>query len=89
MRGLRLMRVHGGPRGAVGGPRTEARPLGLIRRDFLLQGCDHGVGGLRTVELQRGTEKGVGLSPRLSESTQLLRVTRANFGRVLRLGTDR
>ena len=37
---LRLTRVHGGPGGAVCGPRTEARPLGLIRRDFLLQSLD-------------------------------------------------
>ena len=51
MRGIRLTWVRGGPGGAVGGPRTEARPLGLIRRDFLLKGCDHGVGGLSTVEL--------------------------------------
>ena len=51
MRGLRLTRVRGGPGNAVCGPRTEARPLGLIRRDFLLKGCDHGVGGLSTVEL--------------------------------------
>lgn len=86
---MRRTRGHGGPGGAVGGPRTEARPLGVIRRHFLLQIRDGGVGGLRTVELQQGTEKGVGLGPRLSESTQLLRVTRANFGRVLRLGTDR
>ena len=40
-----------GSPGAVCGPRTEARPLGVIRRHFLLKGCDHGVGGLRTVEL--------------------------------------
>ena len=51
MRGLRLTRVRGGPGGAVCGPRTETRPLGVIRRHFLLKGCDHGVGGLRTVEL--------------------------------------
>ena len=48
---MRLTRVRGGPGGAVGRPRTEARPLGLIRRDFLLKGCDYGVGGLSTVEL--------------------------------------
>ena len=51
MRGLRLTRVRGGPGSAVCGPRTEARPLGVIRRHFLLKGCDHGVGGFRTVEL--------------------------------------
>ena len=37
---LRLTRVRGGPGGAVCGPRTEARPLGLIRRHFLLQSRD-------------------------------------------------
>ena len=47
----RLTRVRGGPGGAVGSPRTEARPLGVIRRHFLLKGYEHGVGGLRTVEL--------------------------------------
>ena len=51
MRGPWLTRVRGVPGGAVCGPRTEARPLGLIRRHFLLKGCDHGVGGLCTVEL--------------------------------------
>ena len=51
MWGSRLTRVRGGPGGAVGSPRTEARPLGVIRRHFLLKGCEHGVGGLRTVEL--------------------------------------
>ena len=51
MQRLRLTRVRGGPGGAVFGPRTEARPLGVIRRHFLLKGCDYGVGGFRTVEL--------------------------------------
>ena len=51
MRRLRLTRVRGVPGGAVCGPRTEARPLGLIRRHFLLQSRDGGVGGLRTIEL--------------------------------------
>ena len=40
-----------GSPGAVCGPRTEARPLGVSRRDFLLQGYQCGVGGLSTVEL--------------------------------------
>ena len=40
-RGLRLTRVPGDPRGTVDGPRTEARPLRVIRRHFLLQGCDY------------------------------------------------
>ena len=51
MRGLRLTRVRGVTGGAVFGPRTEARPLDVIRRHFLLKGCDHGVSGLSTVEL--------------------------------------
>ena len=37
---MRLTQVRGGPGGAVCGPRTEARPLGIIRRDFLLQSPD-------------------------------------------------
>ena len=40
MQGLRLTRVRGGPGGALYGPRTEARPLGVIRRHFLLQSRD-------------------------------------------------
>ena len=51
---MRGLTAHAGarrPQGAVGGPRTETRPLGVIRRDFLFQGYEHGVGGLRTVEL--------------------------------------
>ena len=37
---MRLTRVRSVPGGAVCGPRTEARPLGVIRRHFLLQGRD-------------------------------------------------
>ena len=48
---MRLTRGRGGPRGAVDGPLTEACALSVIRRHFLLQGCDAGVGGLRTIEL--------------------------------------
>ena len=44
---MQLTRVRGVP----GGPRPEARPLGVIRRHFLLKGYEHGVGGLSTVEL--------------------------------------
>jgi len=48
---MRLTRVRSVLRGAVCGPRAKAHPLGLIRRHFLLQSRDGGVGGLRTVEL--------------------------------------
>ena len=48
---LRLTRVRGVLRSTVCGPRPEARPLGVIRRHFLLQSRNGGVGGLSTVEL--------------------------------------
>ena len=48
---MQLTRVRGVPGGAFCGPRPEARPLGVIRRHFLLKGYEHGVGGLSTVEL--------------------------------------
>ena len=48
---MQLTRVRGVPGGAFCGPRTEARPLGVIRRHFLLKGYEHGVGGLSTVAL--------------------------------------